>query len=1249
MHTNRDSEVIPAVHRTIAASAIKYALIPIFVLISAIPRANAAVTIQNLCVEYRNTPLGIDVAQPRFGWQMAATAGERGLEQTAYQLEVKDPKGAVIWDSQRVPDAASLGIKYAGPPLKGSTRYAWTVSVWNQAGAKLSASSWFETGLMDPSPTSAAWGGAKWIGGGDGDLVLYAPYLAIFDARYALAIVPGSTRASFIYGANDSRLMDKFKNIYQVESAQDQSYIKLELDVSGVNGTPGGKARLNVYRAGYTDTDTPSKPLRTFEISTDVVNNANKNSEHTIDFHSAFGQIALSIDGNASFSGAQPAAEGGGAGGRRGQGGPPPGGGGGGRGGAANSVNLNPVGSGGNFIAFGMLCDIGFSVDPGQNATFREVTIRNNRAPNHVLFQENLSGAYNGIFAGFVTPNSGFSVANGQYALQGGEKGVFVVRDPSHNSTPMLRTSFKVPAKTVQGARLYVTARGIYELYLNGKRVGDDYYNPGLTQYNITHMYQTYDVTSMLKAGDNALGAMLGEGWWSGLLSFGNIWNHFGDRQSLLAKLAVTYSDGSSDTVTTNPETWKYYNNGPVVYSSLDLGEIYDASKDAAVENWSSAGYNDSKWKSAVVVPLEGATFSGAEGGRGAPSTPFNFDKLSLIGQIGNNAGVFKTLTAQSVKEVRPGVYVYNLGQNMVGVPRITVASGHPGGKITVRYSEMLYPDLKESGKNVGMLMTENYRAAISQDVYTMKAGSQVFQPRFTSHGFQYVEVTGLDKPLPLAAVQGVVISSVRELTADYKTSNQKINRLWSNLVWSNVDNFLTIPTDCPQRNERMGWSGDINVFSRTATYVSNADQFLTRHMYAMRDVQSPAGRFTDVAPIGGGFGGVLWGSAGIVVPWEAYLQYKDTALLERQYPAMAAYLDYLETTIDPNTGLSSDGQLGDWLGPQNNALGTAFLVTAYHAYDLGIMAQVAQILDKPTEAARYRALYEKRRAFFNAKFVNADKKTLATGGGRGGGGGGRGGAATPAAAPEFRLADTQTSYAVGLAMGLFNDEDKAVMAKNLAETITRENKDDNGAMRPPYSLMTGFIGTSFISKALSDAGHSDLAYGIVQNSQYPSWLYAIDQGATSIWERLNGYTVEEGFGGNNSMNSFNHYSFGAVGQWMMAYSLGIQRDEPGFKKFILQPEPDPTGSVTSAEGYYDSTYGRIASAWKLNGNSLTYRATVPANTTATLYLPAASRSVVKEGGKDARSVSGVTFVKYENGKAVYSLKSGSYEFTSGL
>ena len=345
----------------------------------------------------------------------------------------------------------------------------------------------------------------------------------------------------------------------------------------------------------------------------------------------------------------------------------------------------------------------------------------------------------------------------------------------------------------------------------------------------------------------------------------------------------------------------------------------------------------------------------------------------------------------------------------------------------------MLYPDLPESGKNVGMIMTENYRAALSQDVYTMKAGPQTFQPRFTSHGFQYVEITGIDQPLPLAAVQGVAISSVRSLTADYKTSSEKVNRLWSNLVWSNVDNFLTIPTDCPQRNERMGWSGDINVFSRTATYVSNANQFLTRHMYAMRDVQTPAGRFTDVAPVGGGFGGVLWGSAGIVVPWETYLQYKDVGLLERHYPAMAAYMAYLETTIDPKTGLSSDGQLGDWLGPQNNALGSAFLVDRlprvrprHHGEGRRGPRQARRRREVPRavrEAQGVLQRHVRERREEDARDRRRPRRRRPRGRRRPG---------RPSSAWPTRRPPTPC----GLAMGLFNGENAPQMVRNLADAV---------------------------------------------------------------------------------------------------------------------------------------------------------------------------------------------------------------------
>ncbi|MDN3656050.1 family 78 glycoside hydrolase catalytic domain [Ferruginibacter paludis] len=1185
----------------------------------------AQAVIDNLRVEYTKTPIGIDVKLPRFSWQMAAPAGERNYAQTAYQLEVKDAKGVVVWNSKKIADGTALGIVYAGVPLKAATRYNWAVTAWDQKGKATKAASWFETGLMNPA--LSAWDGASWIGGSNEDLVLYSKYLPLFNLKYTLAIAQGSSKASIVLGANDPRLMDKNKNIFQVQNAKNQSYLKVELDVSGVDGTPAGRAKLHFYRAGYTPKDTASKAIKTFDIKTEFINSSNKNSNHRIAIKDEFGKLSVMLDDSLSFFVTEPKKESAGAR-------PYP------SFDKGAVVNLNPMGSGGDYITFGMLCDMGFSADAGQQAAFSNVTVSNIRNPANTLFYEDLAKpAYDGIYKMFTADNkSGFSIKNNAYQVDGGSAGLFVVADPSHNAMPMLRTNFATAGKKIEAARLYVTSRGIYEVYLNGKRVGEDYFNPGLTQYNVTHLYQTYDVTGMVNSGQNALGAMLGEGWWSGLLSFGTVWNHFGDRQSLLAKLVITYDDGTKDIITSNEKNWKYYNNGPVIYSSLDMGEVYDATREAAVNNWSTASYDDNKWKTALNIPLEGTAYrEGAVGFMGEKEN-ISYDKSALIGQIGENAGLYKTLVAKTVKEVSKGVFVYNMGQNFVGVPKIEIKNGKAGQKLTVRVAEVLYPDLKESGNNVGLLMTENYRAALSQDTYVMKDGEQIWQPHFTSHGYQYIEISGMDEALPLEAVHGLCISSVKKITSDYATSNEKVNKLWSNLVWSNVDNFLTIPTDCPQRNERMGWSGDISVFSRTATYLSNADQFLRRHMFAMRDVQTPKGKFTDVAPVGGGFGGLLWGSAGITVAWEAYQQYNDIALLQEHYAAMVTYINYLDSCIDKTTGLCTDRQLGDWLGPQNNQLGTDFLVTVYHIFDLDIMTKVAVILNNKNDAARFKKMYDERKMFFNKTFVNVNKKAIGLiGGGMFGSAGQK---------QEWKVADVQTAYAVGLALNAFNEENIPFMVKNLKQAVERKNTGDDGIERPNYSLMTGFIGTAWVSKALSDYGNSDLAYKLLQNNQFPSWLYAVDQGATSIWERLNGYTTDKGFGGNNSMNSFNHYSFGAIGQWMMAYSLGIQRDELGFKKFILQPEPDPTGEMTWARGYYDSDYGRISSSWKMEKGVLTYTATVPANTTATLYLPAKDIKNIKEGGKPAANSQGVKFIRFDKGKAVYALQSGTYEFT---
>lgn len=1156
---------------------------------------NAQTKILGLLTENSETPLGIDIKTPHFTWQMSST--ERGVSQAAYKIEVINPQKKVLWDSGKITSGESVNIPYGGSELQPTTKYSWKITVWNQKGKQFSANSWFETGLMNSDPNLSAWDGATWIGGSDEDLPFYAQYFSIYKLNYTQQIAEGSERASFIVGANDPRLMDRNKNIFQLENKKDESYIKFELDISAVGKTPEGKAKFNVYRVGYTDTDKADVPLTSLEVIPSVINDENKHKPHKIELKDRWGAFLISIDGNSNFAVSTDNSK-------------------------PVSVVVNPFGGNGAVNTFGMLGEMGFSVPVNQKASFSDIVVSNFRSPSHVLFKDDTQKPF----------YESLPFKDGKYEVNGGEKGVFIVKDPSRNSMPTLRTEFKTESKKIDHARLYVTARGIYEMYLNGKRIGDDYYNPGLTQYPKTHLYQTYDVTNLLQSGENALGAMLGEGWWSGVLSFDAIHNHFGDRQSLLAKLVVTYSDGSTSVVTTNDKTWKYFNDGPILYSSLQLGEVYDATRESKINGWDTVGFTDKDWKTAIKIPLENTTYADNSG-------RYDYSKMKLIGQIGNNAGIFKTLTAKSVKEVRPGVFVYDMGQNLTGVPKIIFLDGIAGNKITLRVSEMLYPNLPESKNNVGMIMTENYRAATSQDIYTMKDGHQVFQPRFTQHAYQYLEITGIDKPLPLENVQGVTISSILKLTADYETSNPKVNRLWSNIVWSNVDNFLSIPTDCPQRNERMGWGGDISVFAPTATYISNSAEFFKRHLVAMRDMQNVNGRFTDIAPVGGGGGGVLWGSAGIIIPWESYLQYNDKAILEEHYPAMVRYMEYLATTVNKDTGLTMEFGLGDWLGPQYAQLGVPYLATAYHIYNLDIMAKTAEILGKKEDAGKFAKWRDERKAVFNSKFVNAEHKTMAFT------------SKTRGVPPEWKVADTQTSYAVGLELNAFSDENIPFMKKNLAETVKRKNTDDSGVMRPEYSLMTGFIGTSWISQSLSESNNSELAYKLLQNEQYPSWLYPVNQGATTIWERLNGYTVENGFGGNNSMNSFNHYSFGAVGRWMIAYSLGIQRDEknPGFKHFILQPEPDPTGQMTWAKGFYDSMYGRINSSWKVENGFLTYKATVPANTSATLYLPAISEKDVKENGKNIANNRGIRFIKYENGKAVYELLSGNYTFTTSL
>lgn len=1129
----------------------------------------SAAKLQNLKVEYATCPIGIDVPAPRFSWQIAADDNEYGIRQTAYHLKVYDESGLCVWDSGKTPDRRSLNIVYNGSVLQPETRYTWKLEAWTQE-EYLSASSWFETGIMAQNDADERWQDARWIGGGDGDMVLYSHYLPVFRLNYVFRLDRQTTQTAFLYGANDERLMDKNKNLYGLTNKRDQSYIKIELDARTVQS--GGQAIVKVYRAGFCPTDKPQVPLDTFHIPASLFNKHNLYKEHRLFLSSNLGFTQFAFDNETHRIG---------------------------------ETNLNPLGQGGDFIAFPVLGDVGFCLQQGKLLADSRIEIRNFRSPSNLLVT-------------LYPPSS--------ETLNGINLSAYLT-NPSRNASPMLRTVFHTQDKKIAKARLYVTARGIYDFYINGKRVGNDYFNPGATQYNKTHLYQTFDITSYLQEGANAAGAILSEGWWSGGCTFtGENWNYFGDRQSLLAKLTITYADGETEHIVTRPDTWKIFSHGPVIYGSFFQGEVYDARRESDIEGWSTVSYDDTEWHAAQEVPLDGTICTTSE--ENIPRVD-DYSHYHLTGQFGPTVKAVKELTAQSVEEVRPGVFVYDMGQNMAGVPRITLTECKPGQRVCLRFAEVKYPSLPAYKEHEGMIMLENIRAAMAQDIYIARGGYETIAPRFTFHGYRFIEITGIDRPLPLEAVKSTVLSSVDHLASHYKTSNPKVNKLWENITWSTYANFLSIPTDCPQRNERLGWAGDISVFSRAATYLTDASQFLHRYLCAMRDVQRQDGRFADIAPLGGGFGGMLWGSAGITIPWECYLQYQDKALLEEHYPAMKHYMQYLlDQCINKETGILDQGEswwgnLGDWLGPENNRNDNTLLWEAYFIYDLNIMQQVAGILGHKEDNAFYAKLHSDRIKFFNKTYIEP------------------GTGCTRFACKEGPI-DTQTSYVLPLAFGIIPDSMRSKVAACLQNTIARKNKTDEGITCPPYSLMTGFIGTAWICKALSDCGYSDTAYRLLQQTSYPSWLYSVEQGATTIWERLNSYTHTDGFGKNNRMNSFNHYSFGAVCSWMYNYSLGIQPDagNPGFQHFFLQPTPDPTGRMTYAHGYYDSTYGRIESGWGITSQSVRYTFSIPANTSATVRVPAANFKEVKMNNALLQEH---TDFKKENRYITLELESGIY------
>ncbi|MFG2211385.1 alpha-L-rhamnosidase [Streptomyces sp. NPDC048638] len=724
-----------------------------------------------------------------------------------------------------------------------------------------------------------------------------------------------------------------------------------------------------------------------------------------------------------------------------------------------------------------------------------------------------------------------------------------------------LRQEFRLKRRPVARARLYSTALGLYEARLNGERVGEDRLAPGWTDYRKRVQYQTYDVTELVGSGANALGVTVAAGWYAGNVGmFGP--HQYGERPAFLAQLEVTYTDGSTERVLSGTD-WRA-SLGPVTSADIMWGEEYDARLET--DGWTRPGFDDASWAAAEGVDKVNA---------------------ALVAEAGGPTRVERELTARKMTEPKPGVHVYDLGQNMVGAVRLTV-SGTAGTAVRLRHAEVLNPD--------GTLYTTNLRTARATDTYTLKGGGkETYEPRFTFHGFRYVEVTGYPGKPPLNAVVGRVIHTDAPLTMDFSTNVPMLDQLHRNITWGQRGNFVSIPTDTPARDERLGWTGDINVFAPTATYNMASGRFLTKWLDDLRDGQAEDGAFTDVAPFVGtvGKGVAGWGDAGVTVPWALYQAYGDTRVLEQSWPSMVKWLDYLEKH---SSGFLRPAEgYGDWLNIQDETPKDV-IATAYFAHAADLVARAAEALGK--DPAPYTSLFHSVRDAFRTAYVSGGAKVKG---------------------------DTQTAYVLALSMDLLTDADRGPAADRLVALIKAKD----------WHLSTGFLGTPRLLPVLTLTGHTDVAYRLLVQRSFPSWGYQIDKGATTMWERWDSIKPDGSFQ-DAGMNSFNHYAYGSVGEWMYANIAGIAPAAPGFRKILVRPRPG--GGVTRAEGRYDSVHGPIATRWKADDDGFHLTLTVPANTTAEVWIPAAEAAQVAHGTSE--------FLRMEDGCAVFAASSGTHRFT---
>lgn len=740
------------------------------------------------------------------------------------------------------------------------------------------------------------------------------------------------------------------------------------------------------------------------------------------------------------------------------------------------------------------------------------------------------------------------------------------------------RRSFELANHT--RARVYVSAKGLYELRINGTRVGDGELTPGWTDYRYRIQYQSYDVTELLQAGENVLAATLADGWWSGFIGFDarHQAQHYGKNPQLLVQLVIDHADGSCSTIATD-SSWRE-SPGGLQFADPLMGEYRDARQETI--GWDTAGYDESGWSPVRVV---------------------SSDTSTLVAELDEPVRIVEELSAQRVVG-EAGRQIVDLGQNMVGRVRLTVRGASPGQRITLRHAEVLNDE--------GELYTPNLRTAEATDVYIAgEENIEVFEPRFTFHGFRYVEVQGYPGDLRSSDVVGRVLCSGVEEVGEFRCSDETTNRLFDNIRWGQRGNFVGVPTDCPQRDERLGWLADAQVFLPTACFNAGLAAFFGRWMRDVVDAQTADGAFPDVAPqaVLDREGAPAWGDGGVIIPWHLYRVYGDRRVLRRSFHAMVAWVDHIHRhNPDLIWRHATGNNYGDWL-QAGVETPREVVATAYFARSASIVALAADVLGRTADAEHYEKLALDIRAAFRDEFV--DDRAQVSG-------------------------HTQTGYLLAIAGDLLTGETVSPAMRHLAADITARGSH----------LTTGFIGVPLLCPVLTEHGRSDLAYDLLHQDGYPSWAYSIHRGATTIWERWDGWTEERGFQ-SPAMNSFNHYSLGSIGEWLYRYVAGIDQDSEsvGYRDLVLAPTPG--GRLSWAQVHYESIRGLIASAWRLRDTEIEVDVRIPPGAEATVRIPCCVPDTAMENGFRLGDNPDVTLIRTTGDEVVCRVRSGQYRFSA--